>query len=308
MNADLTRLARLRDNLAGRAQVFSLTRQFFCARGFLEVETPVRVPAVAPEANIAPVASEGWHLITSPELHMKRLLAAGYPRLFQLARCFRRGERGRLHNPEFTLLEWYEAGSDYLGVVRDTEQLVTFLAKEMGLGTTITYQGQRIDLTPPWPRLTVREAYLKYAGWDPVASDDARRFDEDAAVRVLPSLPQARPLVLLDYPRQAASLARLKPGNPLVAERAEVFIGGLELTNGYSELTDAEEQRERFAAEAAQIERETGRKVPQPESFLAAVGHMPPAGGIALGMDRLVMLLLNAGSIDEVLAFTAETA
>ncbi len=308
MNADLQRLARLKDNLAGRAQVFSLTRRFFRARGFLEVETPVRVPAVAPEANIAPVASEGWYLITSPELHMKRLLAAGYPRLFQLARCFRRGERGRLHNPEFTLLEWYEAGSDYLGVVGDTEQLVAFLAQEMGLGTAITYQGQAIDLTPPWPRLTVREAYLKCAGWDPVARYDAPRFDEDAALKVLPALPRARPLVLLDYPREAASLARLKPDDPLVAERAEVFIGGLELTNGYSELNDAQEQRERFRAEAAQIARATGRQVPQPESFLEVVGQMPPAGGIALGMDRLVMLLLDAASIDEVLAFTSETA
>jgi elongation factor P--(R)-beta-lysine ligase len=308
MNADLARLARLKDNLASRAQIFQLTRAFFCAHGFLEVETPVRMPAVAPEANITPFTSEGWYLATSPELHMKRMLAAGYPRLFQLSHCFRRGERGRLHNPEFTLLEWYRAGADYLDMVEDTERLVAAVARGMGLGLSITYQGQAIDLTPPWPHLTVREAFTRYAGWDPLARFDPRRFDEDAAVRVLPSLPRERPIVLMDYPREAASLARLAPGQPQAAERAEIFIGGLELTNGYSELNDAGEQRQRFLDEAAHIEQASGRRPPQPESFLAAVGQMPPAGGIALGMDRLVMLLLDAASIDEVLAFSADTA
>jgi lysyl-tRNA synthetase class 2 len=304
MTEDSLRLAKLRKNLERRAQVFTLTRRFFRERSFLEVATPVRVPAVAPEPYIRPIESQDWYLITSPELHMKRLLAAGYPKIFQLSPCFRQGERGRLHNPEFTLLEWYRARADYIEVIRDTEELLIFL----GMGSTIDYQYQTINLRPPWQQVSVSEAFQRFAGWDPVANFDQRRFDEDTSFKVLPSLPADRPMVLLDYPREAASLARLKPGQTEVAERAEVFLGGLELANAFSELDDAVEQRRRFLVEAAQIEREQGRKAPLPEAFLEAVAEMPPAGGIALGMDRLVMLLCDAASIDEVMAFTVDNA
>ncbi len=308
MTSDLARFVSIRHNLERRALVLASLRAFFREQGFLEVETPVRMPAVAPEKYIIPLESEGWFLATSPELHMKRLLAAGYERLFQVIHCFRKGERGRLHNPEFTMLEWYRAGGDYHQVIDDTEQLVITLARQLGLGTTIPYQGREIDIAPPWPRVSVRDAFLQTAGWDPTASFDPVRFDEDTVNRVIPSFPPDHPTVLMDYPAPVASLARLKPGESAVAERTEIFIGGLELANGYSELTDPREQRERFLQEAREIERDSTRKAPIPWNFLEAVGNMPACGGIALGVDRLVMLLCNAATIDEVVAFTVDNA
>jgi lysyl-tRNA synthetase class 2 len=302
------RLAHIKDNLERRAQVFELTRRFFQRKGFLEVDTPIRVPTVAPEEHIVPLESEGWYLNTSPELHMKRMLAAGYDKIYQLSRCFRRAERGRLHNPEFTLLEWYRAGTDYTGIIEDTEHLLLFLANRIFHTTGFPYQGQGVDLSLPWEHLTIRRAFIKHANWDPIAEYDAKRFDEDMALKIIPALPQDRPVVLKEYPREAASLARLKPGESEVAERAEVFVAGMELANAYSELNDRKEQMWRFSEEAARIEKEQGRRAPLPEAFLKALGSMPPAGGIALGMDRLAMLFCDASSIDEVLAFTVDTA
>lgn len=305
---EFNRLARLSGNLKRRALVYDLIRAFFKERDFLEVETPVRAPAIAPEANIVPYESEGWFLAASPELHMKRLLAAGYPKLFQFSHCFRKGERGLWHNPEFIMLEWYRKGAGYLGIIADMEQMVLAAAKGLGLKNTVAYRGREIDLTPPWPRTTVKDAYIKAAGWDPVAHYDPARFDIDFVAKVLPSFAPGRPTVLLDYPAAAASLARLKPENRLVAERAEVFIGGLELANAFSELTDAAEQAARFKEAVEEIRAERGREMPLPESFLEAVKRLPDCGGIALGIDRLVMLFCDAGSIDEVMAFTSDTA
>ncbi len=305
---DLERLARLKSNLVRRALVFDITRAFFREQGFLEVNTPVRVPTVAPEIYITPFRSEDWFLSTSPELHMKRLLAAGYERLFQIAPCFRRGEAGRQHNPEFAMIEWYRAGGDYTDVMRDTEGLVLRLARDLASGTHLGYQGRRIDLSSAWPQMTVREAFLKYAGWDPVSEGDALRFDLDLVNNVIPALPAGRPVWLRDYPAAMAALARLKPGHPEVAERAEVFIGGLELANAYSELTDPAEQARRFREESALIRTEKGLDLPEPRLFLDAVPRMPDCGGIALGMDRLVMLFCDAADIADVLPFTAATA
>ena len=175
MPAERERLAQIKSNLKRRAQIYDLAREFFRGRGFLEVETPVRVPVIAPEINITPIESDGWYLITSPELHMKRLLAAGYSQIFQISRCFRKGERGRLHNPEFSLLEWYRAGAGYMDMISDTEQLIMTLVKKLRLGVFINYQGTTIDLSLPWPRLSVKQAFLMSAGWDPVAAYDASR-------------------------------------------------------------------------------------------------------------------------------------
>ena len=308
MAEDSHRLIRLKPNLERRASIYEFTRAFFREQGFLEIETPIRMLAVAPELYIVPFESENWFLSTSPELYMKRLLAAGYNRLFQISRCFRKGERGRWHNSEFTLLEWYRTGADYRQMVRDTEQLVMTVASRLELGPIIHYRSQNIDLTPPWPSITVRDAFLHAAGWDPIAEPDPLRFDTDLVTKVIPSFAPGRPTVLLDYPAAMASLARLKPGEATVAERAEVFVGGLELANAYSELRDAQEQEKRFRAEIAQIEVERGTKIAMPWRFLEAVPCLPECGGIALGMDRLVMLFCDADSIDEVVAFTVDTA
>jgi elongation factor P--(R)-beta-lysine ligase len=302
------RLIRLSPNLKRRAFIYQVTRDFFNEQGFLEVETPIRSPAIAPEKTIIPVESEGWFLSTSPELYMKRLLAAGYDKIYQFSRCFRKEERGRYHNPEFTLLEWYRTGVNYEQMMIDTEHLFLKIAFELGIGTILTYKEKTIDLTPPWLRLTVSEAYKKLAGWDPAIKPDEQRFDEDMVLKIIPNLNPHCPTFLIDYPAPMASLARLKPDNPLVAERAEVFIGGLELVNAYSELINQKEQDRRFRKEAEQIRKEQGRVAPMPEKFLKAVANLPECAGIALGMDRLVMLFCNADSIDEVMPFTVDEA
>jgi lysyl-tRNA synthetase class 2 len=309
MNVDENRrLNSLKSNLKRRADIYQGIRDFFRKLGFLEVETPVRVPVIAPELYITPITSEDWYLNTSPELHMKRLLAAGYNRLFQICHCFRKGERGRWHNPEFTMLEWYRAGAGYIQVIEDTEDLIISLAQQLGLDSRIKYQGKYIDLTKPWPRITVRNAFLQHAGWDPVIAPDPLRFDIDLSEKVIPAFVPDRPTLILDYPSPMASLARLKPGDSRVAERAEVFIGGLEIANAYSELIDPAEQEKRFRLEMKQIEEEHGRKMALPEKFLEAMQNMPESGGIALGVDRLVMLLCDAASIDDVIPFTVDTA
>ncbi len=303
--AEDARLRRIRPALERRARILDGIRTFFRGEGLLEVETPVLLPQVAPEQFIDPFGVGGWFLSTSPEMHMKRLVAAGYGDLFQVTRCFRRGERGRLHNPEFTMLEWYRAGADYLKIIEDTERLVLAVAAGFGLGSAIRYQGREISLVRPWPRTTVKEAFLRSAGWDPVSQPDAERFDLDLVDRVMPDFPPDRPMVLMEYPAHGASMARLKAGDRTVAERAEVFVGGLELANAYSELTDAGELAQRFR-EVSQ-ERGEGQR-PLPESFLQAMARLPACGGIALGVDRLVMLLCDAASIDEVVAFPRELA
>ena len=301
------RLARLEPNLKRRALIIQSIRDFFQEQDFLEVETPIRAPAIAPEVFIVPFETEDWLLAASPELHMKRLLAAGYDKIFQFSHCFRKGERGRWHNPEFIMLEWYRQGADYLKIVQDTEKLVARIAKKLGMKKTVKYRGRDIDISLPWPRITVRDAYLKAAGWDPLAEHDSLKFDMDFVDKVLPKFAKDRPTVLIDYPVAQASLARLKPDNPSVAERAEVFIGGLELANAYSELIDAAEQAKRFREAIERIRRERGQQMAMPEKFLEAVENLPECGGIALGIDRLVMLFCDADKIDDIMAFTEDT-
>ena len=302
------RLERLAPNLKRRALIYQITRTFFNEQGFLEVETPIRSPAIAPEKEIIPIESEGWLLSTSPELYMKRLLASEYDKIYQFSRCFRKGERGNYHNPEFTLLEWYRKGVDYEQMMKDTEQLITTIASGLGMGILLRYSGNTINLSLPWERLIVSEAFKKSAGWDPVADPDVQRFDEDMVLKVIPNLNPYHPTFLVDYPAPMASLARLKPSNPRVAERAEVFIGGLELANAYSELINQREQEMRFRNEIEQIKKEQNRIAPMPEKFLKAVSNLPECAGIALGMDRLVMLFCNATSMDEVMPFTVDEA
>ena len=277
------------ENLAARASMMRTIRAFFDSRGFVEVETPVRIPAPAPEPHIDCPASGDWFLRASPELQMKRLLAAGLPRIYQIGPCFREGERGSRHAPEFTMLEWYRAKAGYMEIARDMEELVGEV-----LRTRWGASGP-----PPFAWITVREAYRRWAGWDPVEEWDQDRFDFDMATKIEPNLPK-EPLFLADYPAAAASLSKLKADDPRVAERWELYVGGMELANAFTELTDAAEQRRRF--EAAREERRALGEADYPldEDFLADLQRMPPAGGVALGVDRLAMLACGAASIDEV--------
>ncbi len=275
---------------------------FFHEKGYLEVETPFRIPAPAPEAQIDAIPSDGWFLQTSPELCMKRLLAAGYPRIFQICRCWRDGERGSRHLSEFTMLEWYRAQADYQVLMAETEELVRAAA-----GSESTdYRGHKIDLSPPWERITVRDAFRRYTDTTAEAALADGSFDELMVERIEPHLGLTRPTFIYDYPAICSALARLKASDPTVAERFELYIGGLEIANAFSELIDPIEQRTRFEAEAAERAAQGKRTYPMPEKFLAALSGMPEAAGIALGLDRLVMVLINADSIDDVVAFTTE--
>lgn len=294
--------------LVARARLYQVVRRFFEARGFLEVTTPVRVRTPGLDANVQAIESERHFLITSPEHHMKRLLAAGLTRIFQLTPCFRADESGPLHEPEFAMLEWYRAWSDYDEVMRDTEAFVFEATRALSGKSHIERAGRRIDVTPPFPRLTVAQAFKKYAaGADALslAETDEARYFELLVGSVEPGLTRARkPVFLIDYPRSQAALARPHPENPRTAERFELYLGGVELSNGFSELTDGAEQRRRFQAERRH-RRSTGQPVyALDERFLAALDEgMPRAGGNALGLDRLLMLVCGATSIADVMAF-----
>lgn len=281
-------------------------RQFFIDRGYLEVETPHRIPAPAPETHIDAIPSGDWYLHPSPELCMKRLLAAGYDKIFQLCRCWRGEERGRLHLPEFTLLEWYRSDCDYFGLMEECEGMIQSVALASGLGHSLHFQGNDIDLTPPWERVTVRDAFERYTT---LSAEDALfhdLFDEKMAKDIEPNLGVKKPTFLYDYPYQRASLARLKANDPLTAERFELYIAGLEIANGFSELNDPVEQRKRFEKEEA-IRRRLGKVAyAMPERFLSEMEAMPPSAGIALGIDRLAMVFLDLITIDDTVAFTPE--
>jgi lysyl-tRNA synthetase class 2 len=299
-------LARRKNALEQRAKIIQQIRQFFRERGYLEVETPHRIPAPAPESHIDVVPSGQWFLHPSPELCMKRMLAAGYEKIFQICRCWREGERGDLHIPEFTLLEWYRVRVDYLDLMNECEELIQRVALGLGLGDSLTYRRQKIFLGSPWGRMTVEEAYDRYAGISIKEAFQQNLFDEVMVQDIEPRLGIEKPTFLYDYPSERRSLARLKKGNPAVAERFELYLGGMEIANGFSELIDPDEQRKVFQSEM-EVRQSLGKKVyPMPEKFLDELETMPPSAGIALGIDRLVMVFLNAAKIDEVIAFTPE--
>jgi len=300
------RQAKIRTNLGLRANIIRAVRRFFYENDYLEVETPCRVPVIAPEAHIDAEISGSWFLHTSPELCMKRLLAGGYPRIFQICKCFRAKERGAKHLPEFTLLEWYSAGTDYFDMMVECENLLRFVARALGRKEALVYQGRKVDLHPPWERLTVADAFDRYASQSLEAALANDRFDESIAFEIEPFLESAKPVFLYDYPAQKGALARLKPGNPEVAQRFELYVCGLELCNAFSELTDPVEQRCRFEIDLQERAARGKAACPMPERFLRALDGMPPAAGNALGLDRLVMLFVDAARIDDVVAFTSE--
>jgi len=289
------------ENLALRDRALTAMRAWFHGRGYIEVTTPARIAAPAPEPHIdCPRAGDAW-LRASPELQMKKLVAAGAERIFQIGPCFRAGERGRLHAEEFTMLEWYRRGVTARDILAETEALLRHVAREATGATVVSHRGVTCDLAAPWRVVTVRDAYRQWAGWDPLADFDQDRFDEDMALKVEPALPKETPCVLYGYPRQAASLSRLSPDDPRVAERWELYLCGVEVANAFGELTDGAEQRRRFE-EARRERRALGEDdYPLDEDFLRALarGDFPDCGGIAVGIDRFVMLLCGADAISD---------
>jgi lysyl-tRNA synthetase class 2 len=300
---------RLRD----RARVCAEVRSFFDARGFLEVQTPILVPSPGLEVHLDAFEVAGgdrgsprW-LSTSPEYQMKRLVAQGFPRIYQIAPCFRRGESGARHNHEFTLVEWYRSGAGMAEVMADTEQLVAAVT-----GAVVRLGDRIVDAAPPFDRLGVCEAFARFVGWSPeetlaVAASDEERYFRALVDQVEPALSAApRAVFLVDYPATQASLARLQPGDSRLAERFELYVAGVELCNGFGELVDPVEQRARMLGDQ-ETRRTRGLPVyPIDERFLAALERMPPSGGNALGLDRLVALTCGTTDIADVLAFTAD--
>ncbi|MCY3680639.1 MAG: EF-P lysine aminoacylase EpmA [Gemmatimonadetes bacterium] len=314
-------------NLRKRAKIIAGIRRFFDEKGFVEVETPLMVPQPGMEPHLEAFQTmyemRQFYLHTSPEYAMKRLLAGGFERIYQVCKVFRHEPVGRMHTPEFTMLEWYRAFADYTEIMVDTEYLIAGLATDL-YGEPVVRTGEyAVDLTPPWERLSVRESMLRYAGItaDPYLETGAfirqaghATVDEDDPPdvaffkvfldRVEPHLGVQKPAILYDYPAPMAALAKRKSSAPDLAERFEVYIAGVELCNAFTELNDPDEQRQRLEEEVAQRVREGNPAYPIDERFLAALEYgMPPSGGIALGVDRLIMLLTGASSISEVMAF-----
>jgi elongation factor P--(R)-beta-lysine ligase len=297
---------RDKSRLTIRARAIHSIREFFINRGYLEVETPVVIPAPAPEANIDAIEVSEKFLQTSPELCMKRLLAMGYTRIFQICKCFRNYERGHLHLPEFTMLEWYCSNEDYLFLMDECQEMIKHVTHTLGTGDILNYQGKKIDISGIWERITVRDAFSRYAGTTPEKAIEAGNFDEIMVTEIEPSLDKGSPVFLYEYPASQAALSRTKGDDPGVAERFELYMGGLELANAFSELTDVIEQKKRFLEELDHRERKGKTRYPFPERFINDLEYLPPSAGIAFGVDRFIMLLTDSPSIDDVVSFTPE--
>jgi len=321
-----------REALEARALFLRTIRDWMHREGFLEVETPTLFGAPGLNPHIAELDTRYrelrrerrlW-LRTSPEVFHKRLLAAGVPRLYELGRFFRNGEHGPLHNPEFTGLEFYEAGHDYRRIMERTEAVLSAAMRAVAGKDRLG----EVSLALPWGRMSVAEAFQRYAGVPLAFERDALagaaekigiavRADDaydDVFFRILLEKVERRlgekaPVFLYDYPASMGVMARKKPGDPRFAERVELYIGGVELANGFSELTDPAEQRARLVADRKVVAAKEGMaedSLPLDEGFLAALARMPPSTGIAIGLDRVLMLALGKRELSEVLAFPFE--
>jgi elongation factor P--(R)-beta-lysine ligase len=321
--------------LLARGRIAAAVRGFFAANDFVEVETAVLQVSPGNEAHLHAFATEliapdgsrlPRFLRTSPELAGKKLLAAGEPRIYEFARAFRNRERGALHHPEFTLLEWYRAHEPYSVLMEDCTALLGIAAEAAGT-KRLTFRDRIATPFAEPERITVAEAFERFAKIDLLATMSAYDGDRDALAaaaravqvrvaaddswadlfsrvlveKVEPNLGVGRPTILHEYPLAQAAWARASPADPRVAERFELYACGVELANAFGELTDPAEQQRRFEAEMAIKEQLYGERYPIDEDFLAALEQMPQASGIALGFDRLVMLLTGAADIEQVL-------
>jgi lysyl-tRNA synthetase class 2 len=328
------RHADIRPFLVARNAITRALRAWFDAQGFVEIETGIlqvspgnetHLHAPRTELHGADGARATRYLRTSPEFACKKLLAAGESKMFEFARVFRDRERGDLHLPEFTMLEWYRADAPYDAVMADTIAVIARAAQATGIGR-FSFRGKVADPFAEPELLTVASAFERFAGIDLLATvidgegdrvklaaaakERVRIADDDTwsdifskvlVEHVEPKLGQGRLTVLFEYPVPEAALARARPSDPRVAERFEVYACGVELANGFGELTDASEQRRRFMQAMDEKQRRYGERYPLDEEFLDAVGQMPEASGVALGFDRLVMLASGAARIDQVI-------
>jgi elongation factor P--(R)-beta-lysine ligase len=293
--------------LRKRAELIQTVRTFFIDRDYIEVDTPARLPVLIPEAHNEPVESGEHFLQTSPEICMKRLLAeAGCQKIFQICKCYRTNERGDRHLPEFTMLEWYRTGIDYHALMDECEDFFCEVAWAMGISNFITVKDAKISLEKPWERLSVADAFSRYGSVTVEQALEQDIFDEVLCRDIEPKLGTVKPVFLYDYPVELGALARKKKENKALAERFEIYIAGLELANGFSELTDVDEQRRRFELELKSMETQGRPGGRIPEKFLESLANLPETAGIALGLDRLAMILFDASTISAVATFIPE--
>jgi lysyl-tRNA synthetase class 2 len=327
------RHADVRPFLVARAAITRALRAWFDEQGFAEVETGILQVSPGNETHLHAPRTElsgadgtrrARYLRTSPEFACKKLLAAGEQKIFEFARVFRDRERGDLHLPEFTMLEWYRANAEYDAIMADSVVVIAHAAQATGIGQ-FSFRGKAADPFAEPELLTVAAAFERYAGIDLLStvrdgegdrdrlaaaamgrvriSDDdtwSDIFSKVLVEHIEPNLGQGRLSILFEYPVPEAALARAKPSDPRVAERFEIYACGVELANGFGELTDALEQRHRFMQAMDEKHRRYGERYPLDEDFLAAVATMPEASGVALGFDRLVMLASGARRVDQV--------
>lgn len=318
----------------GRGRILAAIRAWFAAEGFIEVDCGALQVSPGNETHLHAFEAklvnpdgtqEARYLHTSPEFACKKLLAAGETRIFSMVHCFRNRERTPLHAPEFTMLEWYRANEPYERIIADTVELLAVASRVTE--SPLVWRGKACDPLGKPETLSVAEAFARHAGIDLLATLVPRGSDREALAaqarrqgiafaaddswsdifsrilveRVEPRLGQGRPTVLFEYPAVEAALARVSPRDPRIAERFELYASGVELANGFGELTDPDEQRRRFESDMALKQKLYGERYPIDETFLAALQHMPEASGVALGLDRLVMLATGATHIDQVI-------
>lgn len=321
-----------------RAKIIDLIREFFKKAGFLEVETPILVPYAGTEPYLDPIkinfrddkgTNYSGYLITSPEYSLKKLLALGFDKIFEITKAFRQKEAfGGYHNIEFSLLEWYRLNSNYRQIMKDVENLIYFLAKKINKKSSVSYLGQKIDLTPPWRMISVKEAFKIYSQID---LEKVKKFNDFKKIlisknyslnkentwddlffliflnEIEPCLPKNQPVIIYDYPLPQAALAKKKNPKSFYAERFEVYIGGLEIANAFSELTDYKEQEKRLKQEQKLRKKLKKEIIPIDKEFIFALkSGIPASAGIALGIDRLQMLLLDIEDINDLLIFPAK--
>jgi lysyl-tRNA synthetase class 2 len=332
-NARLINNDKLKKNTALRANIVNLIRDFFNERSFLEVNTPLIDLCPSMEPAISSFQTEYFdgerahkmYLQSSPEYNMKKLIAAGYDNIFQMTKSFRNSELTRLHNPEFTILEWYRANCDYTKIMDDVEELISFICDGLGLNGKVEYLNKKVDLSPPYDKLSVKEAFKKFSDidldsvypedYDGILSEKGLKVEKDGVDfntffyyifvnEIEPHLGVGIPVFLIDFPEKLGSLARHKLADEAYVERFELYIGGLEMCNAFSELTDHDEQKKRFLKEKKKRVDDDLGDYPIDNDFLSFLKYgMPPAAGIALGVDRLIMFFADTDDISDVILF-----